>query len=341
MLLWLEVKYADLLGSALERFKVKKRSPYLATFRCFICGDSKTNKFKTRGYLYTSKKGLMFKCQNCGASHRFPTILKMLDQALFNQYTFESIAASGRTEESPGEKEPGLTVAKPKFITTGILSSLKTISQLEMDHPARKYVIGRKIPASSHFRLFYAPKFKQFVNSLIPDKLPDTMMEEPRLIIPFIDDHGKVYGFQGRSFRKDAGKLRYISIMLENDKPKLFGLERVDLDTKYYVTEGPIDSLFLPNAIAMAGSDTSVKFNSNVVFVYDNEPRNKEIVDKMVRVVENGYNIVVWPNHIEEKDINDMVLSGKTAEQVQTIIDENTFSGLTALIQISQWRKDL
>ncbi|NDG33366.1 DNA primase, partial [bacterium] len=219
------------------------------------------------------------------------------------------------------------------------LNTLKKVSQLDHAHPAKRYVESRKIPSNIHFKLFYAPKFKAFVNSLVPDKF-DSSIDEPRLIIPFVDQNQNLIGFQGRNFSNEG--IRYITIMLDKDKPKVYGLESCNLKEKFYVFEGPIDSMFIKNSIAMAGSSLDKllePYKANAVIVYDNEPRNKEIINNIEKYVSHGYKVCVWPDGIQEKDINEMILGGKQAADIKLIIDNNTFVGLSAMIKVKTWKK--
>jgi hypothetical protein len=166
-------------------------------------------------------------------------------------------------------------------------------------------------------------------------------MDEPRIVFPFIDSRGYVFGFTGRSIRKESN-LRYITIVLDESKDKIFGVDSINKNKSVYVVEGPIDSLFLENCIAMAGSDVrldGVTLKENLVIIYDNEPRNKEIVAKINKMIDTGYRVCIWPNHIEQKDINDMVMNGMSGAAVQYIIDQNTFSGLSAKMRMNQWSK--
>jgi hypothetical protein len=237
---------------------------------------------------------------------------------------------------------PTAVFEKPKFTTDGPLKSLKKISQLDWDHPAKQYVVNRKIPNPYHAKLFYVSKFKAFVNHLKPNKFSSIDEDEPRLIIPFIDKTGAVFGFQGRSFDKNA-KIRYITIILDESKPKIFNYDTVDVNQLVYVFEGPIDSMFIPNSLAMAGSDVNLEFLNikpeNIVMVYDNEPRNKEIMKKVEKSIEKGYNVVIWDSYLEQKDINDMVLAGKDPVEVHQLIKGSTYRGLEAMLMLKQWRK--
>jgi hypothetical protein len=200
----------------------------------------------------------------------------------------------------------------------------------------KKYVINRAIPSSSHYKLYYASKFNAWVNSIIPNKL-NSQKDEPRLVLPFIDKGGNLFGFTGRSFDKDG--LRYLTIMLDESKPKIFGLDKVDFNKRYYIVEGPIDSLFLNNAVATgdaSGNTSALNNTQNAVFVFDNEPRNKDVVRQMEKTLDAGYKVCIWPEKIVDKDINDMILSNLVPQQ---IIDENIYSGLNGKLQLSYWRK--
>lgn len=335
---WVEEKYIGMMSNRLERFS-RKNNGY--NFRCPICGDSKKDKSKTRGYILQKEGVYRYYCHNCGASYSLAGFMKVIDSKLHDDYVKERFLDSN-TNIQIAQAQPDLgTFIKPKFSKYGPLKALKRVSQLSSDHPVKRYVEQRKIPSKMHYKLFYAPKFKTFVNSLIPEKflIDENHQDEPRLLIPFLDEYSDVFGFQGRSFKKDG--LRYITIILNDDKPKLFGLDSVKRDETIYITEGPIDSMFLENALAMAGSDVAdISFlGYNIVFVYDNEPRNKEIIKKVEKAIDKGYSVVIWPSTIEEKDINDMVLSGRTPLDVQMLIKANTKKGLEAKLALSVWRK--
>jgi DNA primase len=221
---------------------------------------------------------------------------------------------------------------------------LRKISQLKPSHPAKKYIDERKIPPRSHFRIYYSDTYYHWVNSFVADKFNAKALaaDEPRIVFPFIDSKGYVFGFTGRSLSKTSN-MRYSTIILDDTKEKVFGLETIDKTKKVYVVEGPIDSLFLDNCIAMAGSDinlNNITDRDKIVVIYDNEPRNKEIVKKINKAVEQGYNVCIWPDFIEQKDINDMVLKQDlSGPAVQSIIDSNTFTGLAAKMRLQQWSK--
>lgn len=217
------------------------------------------------------------------------------------------------------------------------------ISQLKENHPAKRYVVSRKIPSNAHWRIYYSDIYYTWVNSMVPNKFSENALknDEPRIVLPFIDSNGYVFGFTGRSI-SPASKVRYATIILDDSKDKIFGLDTVDKKKRTYIVEGPIDSLFLENCAAMAGADVDFSVlgdPSNVVVVYDNEPRNKEIIKRITRCIDRGYSVCIWPDHVEEKDINGMVMAGSSGPVVQAIIDQNTFSGLSAKMRLATWSK--
>ena len=337
---WIDQKYIGLVSNRLQRFKRVNNTTF--NFRCPLCGDSKTNKFKTRGYIVEKPVvGTLFYCHNCNESISFLNFLKRVEPTLAEEYKRDKFLEKGQDEPQPKEEVPDISkITVPTFLQgNSPLKELKKISQLRPDHPVKKYVQKRGIPSNFHYKLFYAPKFKEWVNRIIPEKF-SADNDEPRLIIPFLDSEGNLFGFQGRSFRKDG--IRYITIMIDESKPKVYGLDTVNEKGKIFVVEGPIDSMFLPNCIAMAGSSVKLevifptKPKNEIVIVMDNEPRNKQIVERIDKYVDEGYNVCIWPESVVEKDINDMVSAGMDPE---TIIQQNTFSGLTAKTKLIQWKK--
>jgi len=318
----IDAKYIGLLSSRLQKFKKIKASLY--NFRCPICGDSSRNKNKARGYLYVVKSNTNFKCHNCGASLSLNNFLKQLDINLYKQYSLEKFK-EGYTGKNFTVEEPAFKFEAPKFKQKVNLP--KASENLE----AKKYLENRKLNPND---FYYAENFKQWTNSL-KKVFDDTSKDEPRIIIPLFYQQALV-GFQGRALGRN--KIKYITVMLNDDAPKIYGLDKIQKNKIVYVTEGPFDSTFISNAIALCGADGDVgKWDINdPVWVYDNEPRNSEILSRISRVIEVGQKVVIWPSSIKEKDINDMILSGL---DVQSVIELNTYSGLEANLKFTTWKK--
>ena len=328
--MYTEIKYLNLLSIRLEKFKQKK--DYLWNFRCPICGDSQRNKNKARGFVFQMKGKLRYKCHNCGASLTFDKFLEHEDPVLYKQFRLEKFEESGRVKPDM-RKVKRIVSTTPKF-RVDILSSLTPLETLNNSHPAREYILNRKLPTEA---LYYTEKFQEWVNSVKPDTFPEIKNDEERIIIPFIDREGVCFGFQGRSLHSVG--LRYITILIDEEQPKIFGLNRLDYDKTVFICEGPFDSLLLKNSIAMAGADLSDSDSSlptNRVFVLDNEPRNREIVGRITKLIDRGESVVIWPNNIKEKDINEMTLAGLSPQE---IIESNIYSGLTATLKLKDWTK--
>lgn len=334
-MIWIERKYINLLSPYLRNFKWKK--PNLGNCSCPVCGDSETNKFKARFYFMERSNRYHVFCHNCGYSRNFVSFLKDTNPQLHEEYVKESVLE--KIGENPQQKQRVRDTKVTAPAIEGSISDLICVAGLPSSHIAKAYVKSRLIPTPEHHRLFYTPEFMGWTNTQIPGKFIFTK-DEPRLIIPMLTREGDLFAFQGRSL-DPANKLRYITITLNYDYPKLFGLEQVDLSKKFYVLEGPIDSLFVKNSIAMAGSDVEDNsfIDDNAVFVMDNQPRNRDVIKKYRKLINKGHKLVVWPSEIEYKDVNDMVMSGISPEHVQKIIDENTVQGLEALLRVNEWKR--
>jgi hypothetical protein len=339
---WIENKYLMSISGRLDKFK--RKSGNVFNFRCPICGDSETHKNRTRGYIYEKKGKSLFHCHNCNATMSLPNFIKTVDQVLYNEMQLEKL----RGEKTPEQTEFESFVdkmKKPVFLKMGPLKSLKKVSQLSPDHKVKRFVDDRKIPTPYHAKLFSCPNFKNYTNELVPHKFDaDSLVrDETRLLIPFIDSNKNVHAYQGRALGESA--VKYITIILDDTVPKVYGLDTVNFNNPVYVTEGPIDSMFIDNSIATAGGDLVSalsplqSYKSSMVIVYDNEPRSRDTIKKLDKAIMQGYNIVIWPENLEHKDINDMVLAGMSSEFITHILKTNTYRDLAAKLALTKWSK--
>lgn len=333
MLDFVDIQYAQLLASRLENFKVRSTNPYKFNFRCPLCGDSQKSRSKARGWLLEKDNSLFYYCHNCGASQSFSYFLKGLDQLSYNDWVAEKFMKTANNVPNTLETTK---FEAPNFKKSSPLKKLKKVSQLPYTHPINRYIKQRGIPSHTHYKMYWAPKFKSWINSIIPDKFDHVANDEGRLVLPFLDENSHCFGVSARGF-KDGG-IRYITIMFE-ERPKLFGLDTVDFSKRYYVVEGAIDSLFIRNSVAMAGADgnfNGMKNLENAVFVFDAEPRNREIGKRMEKIIAAGYQICIWPEGLPGKDINEMIIGGANAK---SIIESNIYKGLEAKLKYTSWRK--
>lgn len=334
-------KYAGILSGYLQQYKVLNTNPYSANFRCYVCGDSKTNQSKKRGYIHEKSNVLFYYCHNCFYNKPMWFFLKQFFPAIYDEYVVDSKIESDvlSKKQSPLEK---LTQPQQKVVKKNSpLKRLKKISQLNPNNLAKRYVEDRKIPKNQHYRIYLASKWKEWINSIVPNHFSQNLLkyDEPRLVFPLIDRFGDINGVNGRSFNPNS-KLKYQTIMFNPGQPKMFGLDKVDFKRKYYVVEGPIDSLFIDNCVAMVGGDANIRSLENVenaVFIWDNEPRNKVICNKIEKTIEQNRNVVIWPEYIPSGyDINDLV---RGRYDLLDLIDNNSYSGLEAQLLYNTWRK--
>ena len=320
----IDSKYIGLVSSRLHKFKRVKVD--LFTFRCPICGDSQKNKNKTRGYIYTVKNNTNFKCHNCGASLSFNNFLKQIDPTLHKQYTLEKFK-EGHTGKNFVVEEPKFEFKKPTF-------KKKLDLPKASENPISKEYLEKRLLNPDKF--YFADKFQSWVNTQKPT-FNNIIRDESRIVIPLHTRDGQIFGFQGRAI--GASKVKYITVILDESVPKVYGLNEVSTDETIYVTEGPFDSTFVKNAIAMCGSDIlldSLNLGDDIVYVLDNEPRNREICNRISKLIDGGKKVVIWPKAVQQKDINDMVLAGLS---VMDVLKLNTYRALEAKIKFNEWKK--
>jgi len=319
----IDSKYVNLVSSRLQKFKRVKTNLY--NFRCPICGDSKKHKNKARGYIYSHKADMNFKCHNCGASSSLSNFIKTLDPVLYKQYIFEKFKDRNTGKGSVYE-EPKFDFKKPVFKKK---LDLPRASEVEI---ANNYLLKRGLDPT---KFYFTDKFREWVNT--KKKTFDYIKkDESRIIIPMYDENKTLIGFQGRSLGPNS--VKYITVMLNEEAPKIYGLDNIKTEKPIYIIEGPFDSSLIENSVAMCGSDIDIRtFGwSDYIWVFDNEPRNREIVNRISKTIDRGDKVIIWPDFIEEKDINDMVQRG---HNVSDVLKSCTYSGLEAKVKFNIWKK--
>jgi transcription elongation factor Elf1 len=195
---FIDVKYINLISARFQKFKKVKTNLY--NFRCPICGDSKKNKNKARGYLYQVKNNTNFKCHNCGVNISFNNFLKQIDSTIHKQYIFEKFK-DGNSGKNFVFEEPKFKFEKPQFNQK--LNLLKSSE----NEKSKKYLESRKLNPD---KFYYVSNFKEWTNSL--KKTFDSIeYDEPRIIIPLYYQK-RLIGYQGRSIGKS--KIKYITLLL-------------------------------------------------------------------------------------------------------------------------------
>lgn len=342
MSLYLDEKYLQELSGRLRNFK--QRSSGLWNFSCPFCGDSKRDRYKARGYVYQVDSKYLYTCHNCGRTTDIPSLIKHVDEETYRQYRFEKFTHKHNPKENV-EKKVFEQAKKHVELKVPPYTPLQKISDLPPDHYARKYVENRMIPEVYWDELFHVEKFKEWSDAIVSPRDGSQRkhtIEEARLVIPFIGKRRVNIGCQGRAY--GPAKIKYLTVIFTDEIPFLYGLNRLNLKKKIFCFEGPIDSMFIPNACASAGGDIYRNVErlgidrNRTVLIFDNEPRNQYTVKKMKKAVDLGYPVCVWPNAVMHyKDVNQMVLGGMSPEEIFAIINEGVRSGMEAKLAISLW----
>lgn len=335
--MWIEVKYANQLSLSLERFVVKKTNPYLAYFRCPICGDSKKSKTRTRGVFYTKHNKLFFMCHNCGASTTFSKFLKQMYPSIYNDYALEKYK-EGATKTT---KEIEFQNFTPFFEEKSALDRIfSKLSELPVSNPGVRYCKRRMIPEEKLNSIYFTFETSKLFE-LCPDHEEIKNMTEPRIIFPFHDKQGKLVGVNARAI--DSNPLRYLTLKIDKHADLIYNINKINISSRVYCVEGPIDSLFLPNCVAVGSSDLSrvsrYLSKDNTTLVFDNQPRNLQLVKTIRKLQDDNWSVVIWPDTIKEKDINEMIINGMSSNQILDTINKNTYSGLKLRVKVNAWSK--
>jgi transcription elongation factor Elf1 len=342
MSLIIDQKYVGMISHRLRNFK--RKQDYVWNFSCPLCGDSKKNVLKARGYVYKKGNNLFYSCKNCGIGTSIGKLLEQVDGSLYKEYILERYKAG--ESGSSNYTKPTFNVPSPRFDKLDKQNQFQHAEfcfDLPSGHFCLDYLKNRQIPKEFYSQLLFTSHYKQFIDALVPNH-GKKLVDDARVIIPFYDVYNNLIAVSGRALETNDRTLRYITIRTTDSEEKLvFGMDRISVHEPVRIVEGPIDSLFIKNCVASGDSSlTTVADNISAgkkVLIFDNEPRNKEIVKLMQESIKSNHHIVIWPNTIEAKDINEMVMSGIPVGEIESIISSNTFSGLEAQTKFVFWKK--
>jgi hypothetical protein len=336
-LLFIDRKFARLLGARLLNFKEKK--PDLFTFS-HTCEDRSSSKVKARGYIYRQENSLYVKCHHCSLSHKLSTFLQQECPTLADEYrleTYKEKVNSGQLTPRVAERKE---VVIPKISLDSVLDGLIALSTLPKSHPAVLYAKKRAIPEEHYKSIFFCPKFFKYAVKY-KDSFAKMKEDYPRLVFPYFDANGRVYALTARAFGNEEPK--YIFLSIDERKENIYGIWRIDASKPIIAVEGQIDSLCVDNAIAVGGADyNSVllrSLQSNLIIVPDNDfIRNKQVADSVMKAIRAGYAVSLFPASFKYKDINEATKK-MTKQEIQTIILDNVKRGAEAELELIFRRK--
>ena len=336
-----DLKFTLLISPRFEKFQ--RKSDYLFNCRCPLCGDSQKHKARMRGYIYRKGNELFYKCHNCGTGTTIGNLIKQVDSNLYKEYVLERYK-SGEIGMN-NNRAKLFDIPAPRFgvLDSAVYENAERCDKLPDSHFCKIYLTRRKIPSKFFEKLYFTANYKKFCDEVYPAHGKE-IVSDARLVIPFYDEWNSLSGVSGRALVNAEYKLRYVTIKT-NDSPNklIYGLDRVDFSKPVKIVEGPIDSLFLNNCLASGDSSLSVTAKNILaeekILIFDNEPRNKEIVKLMKDAIKLGHNVVIWPDWLVGKDINEMVMNGLSPDEIEAIISNNTFKNIEAQARFVFWKK--
>ena len=347
MAIYIDTKYVRMVSSRLRNFKQKNAN--LFNMSCPFCGDSQTNKLKARGYIFAKENNLIFKCHNCGVGTNVGNFIKHVDPSLHGEYVLEkykSGTGTANTYHRKSSDSPRIITTPPKFghiKKRSIFEHGTWLSDLPSGHFCLNYAQNRLIPEEHYDKLLFTSNYKAFCDELIPNH-DKKLIEDARLVIPYFNYQNELIAVSGRALETSDRTLRYVTLRTDDSENKLvYGMDRVNLNERVYLVEGPIDSLFLKNCVASGDANLALTVKNiqakKITLIFDNEPRDKEVCKLIENAIKSNHDVVIWPDNTDGKDINEMVLNGFSSSEIQEIIDSNTFFGLEAIAKFTFWKK--
>ena len=294
--------------------------------------------------MFQKGTNLFFNCHNCGVGTSLGNLIKQVDPSLHKEYVLERYK-SGESGFS-NFKSPSFDIPAPRFDKVAKekhFEHAEWVSKLPSGHFCLVYCTNRRFLSTMIDTLLFTPNYKKFCDALVPNHGKE-ITADARLVIPFYDKYNTLIGVSGRALENSDYKLRYVTLRTNESQDKLiYGMDKVNTNELVKIVEGPLDSMFLINCVGSGDSaliQTAKLIDAeNKVLIFDNEPRNKEIVKLMDDAIKLNYNVVIWPDMIEQKDINEMVMAGFSPDEIERIISSNTFTGLRAQMRFVSWKK--
>lgn len=333
--MWLDIKYSNMIGSRLNRFRIVRNNPYVANYNCPLCDDIH-EKRRARGYLLEKKGKIISYCHNCGASMLLQNFLEIIDYFIYSEYKIEKLKNRWQNKKVTNNEIFNESTTFPKKqLDLGVKLSLNDSMSLE-------YVKNRKIPKLFYESMYHCDNINIISKKI--DKYSETnFYNAPVLVIPFYDKNKSYSYLSCRSLIPDS-PFRYIVLEVDNYLPKIWGIEYIDWKQPIYIFEGPIDAMCVPNSLALAGvsSDKSVEYilnhtsKDNIVFSFDNELYNRDVLKQIRKKIEQGFSVVICDKNFKGKDINEIITKEiMTPDEIYKYLKDRTFSGLRAKVELS------
>ena len=308
----------DYYINALNIDNLIKKSDYLYNCKCPLCGDSKKNLRKRRGYIYLKNNDWLFHCHNCNIHISFKQFLYKIDIVLYKKWLFDEL------------KNDNIEVI-----------CKENIENNDNDYINPNLFQFYKLNDNFLNNNYYKPIVEKINNYLIERKM-EFIKDKVylslnnkwflRIIFPIEDKNG-MYGFQARTINK-KNNIRYLTYYHNKEKAKLYNYYHVNKNNYIYVLEGLIDSLFIENSIAMLTSKLNFintdleNYKDKLIFIFDNDETGKIRTEEYLK---KNYRCLIFPKKWQKyKDINDIIINENIdkKELINTLIELSDLNGL-------------
>tara|TARA_Y100001951_G_scaffold104787_1_gene117878 strand:- start:62023 stop:63045 length:1023 start_codon:yes stop_codon:yes gene_type:complete len=328
------------IAMSLEKSVVTSDNPLRINFRCHVCGDSKEDPHKKRGWFVELDGEMFYKCFNCDYSNHISEYLKEHHPARYTDYLMDQRKERYAFDSFKKDKKEKPKAVMPKRKIEK-LEHCVNVKDLDDNHPIKKYIRdNRLIPKRFWKDIFFTSKWKSLANHIKPETY-SYEYDENRIVVALRDSNGDIQSVQGRALSKDTNA-KYITIKPHDKASKLYGCDRVDESKDVFCFEGAFDSMFVENGIAITGGtlDPDMIPYENRVWVLDNEPRAIDTVKRIEKLIEMGERVVIFDSCLfTGKDINRMIQNGASIKDINEYLREHIYSGNMARLKFNSWRK--
>lgn len=274
-------------------------------------------------------------CQKCGYSHRFDTFLKSFDINLYEKYALEMF--KGKMVKEIKEVDNEKFIPQTTKYIPNIFESLPNIDSLSADHPAKLWCLKRCLPIDT-IDFYLADNFIEWTKGNT-DKFENWRgPDHSRIVIPWRDRHNKIVGYSARCWDSEQDQKYYRIFVDPECKEHFYGLDKIDDSKQIYVVEGELDSIAIPNAVAVSNGKLHTFTNKDAIFVQDSDIRNKFIMRNVKEMIDLGLKVCLMPPEIG-KDLNELRQQGLTSAEIANIINKYTYQGLEAKLKFTQWSR--
>lgn len=266
--------------------------------KCNVCGDSDKDVYKKRGFLLKTSDPWVYYCHNCNES---TTVVKWMKEHFpVNYKNLMTDIIRYNKSHNPNFEDNYNFKRKTSGSERDEKEDVKPFRPLTEFEDCVEYCESRKIPREVYEKWYYSP----------------SGIYNGRIIVCFYrDGKKKPYYFQARAFNNKNG-VKYLSRF--GDHNSIYNYFNVDPDKPVIILEGPIDSIFVENSIAVTGlklKDEKLKKFPKRYFILDND---KSGYKEAVKLLQKRCWVFNWKKFLKDhpcdgsvKDVNDFILKNK------------------------------